>query len=86
MKYLKNRTESEDAAMEIFEVLVKDLPRLPKGSPGEVFYKYTEDGLLEVTAMVGGRTAAATIVHPGGMAEEELDEAAAYVQSVSIHR
>ncbi len=59
------------------EVVIDQLPPLPKGSPIEVTLKFNENKILEVVGrdVTTGRIARAEINHPGGLSAEELAEA-----------
>ena len=68
------------------EVVIQDLPPLPENSPIEVTLRFNENKILEVMGrdVVSGKSASAEIAHPGGLTEEELNEASENLKRTSI--
>jgi molecular chaperone DnaK len=75
--YLSGTDCDPDECTVLGEVKVSDIPPLPSGSPVEVTYHFTENGILEATARhtPSGRTGTARISHPGLLTEQEMAEA-----------
>jgi molecular chaperone DnaK len=59
------------------QVQLSGIPPLPSGSPIEVTYRFTEDGLLEAAMRhtPSGRTGTAAISHPAGLTEQQMADA-----------
>ena len=62
------------------------LPHLPKGSPVRVRCGVAANGRIEVTATdeTSGRAVTAAIHRPGGLSDDELARATAWVRALRV--
>lgn len=68
------------------EVIIDKIESRPKGSPVEVTMRFNEDKTLEVIGrdILSGKSGKKKIKHPGGLTQEEIDEATELIQKANV--
>jgi molecular chaperone DnaK len=81
-----DNTCDPDEATKIGEAPIVDIPPSPRGSPIEITFKYTADGILEVYAkhLPSGRYSSATVVRPGGLNQRDRDAAIQHISKMAV--
>ena len=67
-------------------MIIEGIDPGPKGRPIEVTMRFNENKTLEVEGkdLLSGQSARTTIKYPGGLTEEELEEATTLVQRTNV--
>jgi len=81
-----DNTCAMEEATKIGDAPVVDIPPSAKGSPIEITFSYTADGILEVGAkhLPSGRNSSATVVRPGGLGQKNRDAAVQHIGKLTV--